>query len=727
MWVGLFLGFVVPVAPAVDQEAGNSGEMKEDFRQAFADPPNEFRIVQYGNPTPKQIEVYRDFGIGGFMAFFHDHLRNPPHPRHQDPAGIGPMIEAAKAGGFQLWLADDYGYPSGMAGGRVVEDHPEFEVRGLFRAVTNGTGRVRTELQLPDDTENIVVAVIHPMADGRPGLDLAQAVDVDDPRRVATGGMDGPWRLSVFAVRPLQSDTQAQSTMAQFQHSGRYPDLMNPAATDAFIERMHQRIEAAAGGLGGKVEGFYSNEPNLMQMPWDWSRRDARPYPTVSWNAGLPAEFRRRNGYDLIPRLSALFEGGDRDSRRVRMHFHRTVADLTAAAYTDRIAAWCEARGLRAGGHCLLEERLPMHVACYGDMMKFAAGLHVPSFDIGIPNPDRIASFPYSHVKLFSGVASWKNRDTVIALPDPIIEGGGHKRLSPAIPLLRNVINRVFLHGGNLITSYTPLHPRNTESEKAAGYSPDEYRALNEYVGRLAVMLRGARQETAVALYYPIADFQADYIPSGKIFTLAVEDYKARQAAWDDTERALLDADVDFTILHPEALLEADIDGGRIRSGRGAFRYLVMPGIDTLSLGLLEKIRSFEAGGGVTLWVGSKPSMGESAAEDDELNRAFASTPVIAAKDLPVRIPAPYDPSFALAFDAGASPVSIARYRRNDMRIHILVNRGREPARVGVRSDASGIPELFDPASGRITILMPPATIQIPDLGSQLIVERKGG
>jgi hypothetical protein len=127
----------------------------------------------------------------------------------------------------------------------------------------------------------------------------------------------------------------------------------------------------------------------------------------------------------------------------------------------------------------------------------------VPAMDIGIPNRDRFDSFHYEQARFCSSIAEWKDRDEVVVLLDPIISGGGLQRLSPEIPLLLNSANWLFFHGVNSFTSYLPLDPINTPDDKgrgrrAAGYTPEEFRAFNEYIGRLSLVLRGARRERTI-------------------------------------------------------------------------------------------------------------------------------------------------------------------------------------------------------------------------------------
>jgi len=716
----MILLFIVAIcgscqAETLVNDTGNS------FLLNFQNPPKEYRIIQYGNPVPAAIDKFERYGIGGFMTFFHNEMRDPSHRQYADPAKIAPMISQAHEKGFQVWLSDDFGYPSGMAGGMVVEENPDYEVRGLVHLKQDGCGRMPVVFEIPDDLERIAAAVMYSIKDGKPDFSSGQVIPVQEKRRVETQGIDGNWQLSVFALKIRDRDSQGQQTMAQFQHSGRYPDLMNPGAMKCFIERMHSRIAAAAGeGFSSKVRGFYTNEPNLMQL--HWNQGSPGPYAYLPWNDLLADKFKQMHGYELIPMLGALYEDDDVGARRVRMHFHQTVAELLSGGFARQIRKWCAEHGVLSSGHFLLDEYLCLHVACYGDLMKFLSEFDIPAFDVGIANPDRIASFSYPYIKYTSSVAAWKGSDEVICLPDPMIAGGGFNRPSPAIPLVRNSVNMAFLHGANQITSYLRLDPGGDSSQGNRGYAPEEYNALNEYVGRISLLLRGARRETSVALYYPINMFQADYKPSNLFWNRVTLLYKDQQQAWDQTESALLDSGLDYTIVHPEALEQAQVRDGVLKIGYGAYRYLVMPQVEIISKNALDKIKQFEASGGVVLWVDKKPIMGDYACEDTAVLKDVAEVEIITPSSLPKRIVCSYGRDFTLKFGFGGQGVSIARFRKANQCIYYLVNRGEKPVSGKVHTDKAVHAQLCDPATGRISEMDGLSDVEIGALGSLLIV-----
>ncbi len=689
-----------------------SDDLIDRIEADFINPPNEYRLVQYGL-AEWSLERYPTYGIGGFMAFFHGELYQSGD---EGPERIGPLVDAAFERNMPVWLADDFGYPSGMAGGRVVEENPEFEVRGLTRLAAEGQGESTVAIDLPEDAERFVHAVRYPMVDGTPDFAQGETVAVE-PNRVEATGSNGDWRLDAFALVIRDRDTQAQSTMEQFGHSGRYPDLMNADAMERFIAHMHAPILERIEDPATKVEGFYTNEPNLMQLHWT---PEEGPFACLPWNAGLPERFQEMHGYDVLPLLGALFEGEGLDARRVRMHFHQTVAEALTDSFARQIADWCTERGIASSGHFLLNEYLSMHVACYGDLMKFASEFHVPALDIGIPNPDRFGTFPYQQTRFFSSIASWKEHDRVILLLDPIIAGGGLQRLSPAMPLLLNSTNMAFFHGANLFTSYKPLDARPDGS--ATGYTEEEYRAFNEYIGRIARVLRGARRETSIALYYPIAMFQADYRPSNRHWPQVAGEYRDRQEAWDRTEAALLDGDLDYHIVHPEAVADATIRDGVMTIGSGSFRYLIMPQMEVLPLAILEQIEAFEAGGGTVLWVDAKPEAGAYAHEDAVLAQHMDGVATVPVENLTGIIERPYDAAFDLSFAPGPTVMPVARFSREGKRIYYLVNRSGEHLEAEVTAERSQRITVLDPVTGAITDRELPTTIEIDAFNSMLIM-----
>ena len=67
----------------------------------------------------------------------------------------------------------------------------------------------------------------------------------------------------------------------------------------------------------------------------------------ADWTPDLPAEFRRRRGYDLLPHLPELLAGGTAEAERVRHDWGKTLTELVDENYLSQINAWAIAHHTR--------------------------------------------------------------------------------------------------------------------------------------------------------------------------------------------------------------------------------------------------------------------------------------------------------------------------------------------------------------------------------------------
>ncbi|MDR1280930.1 MAG: hypothetical protein LBK99_08915 [Opitutaceae bacterium] len=692
----------------------------------FRNPPNAYRIIQYELPA-NRVEKYARYGIGGALAFFYRELyQKGPDGPGQIPA----IVDAARAKSLKIWLADDFGYPSGMAGGKIVEQNPALEVRGVAVVKLNGSGSdggAPVTLELPAWAERFVGAAMYPLVNGKRDVRRARVVPESriSPKNVVVDGIGGDWQLCGFVT--VHREGQVKSTAKQFGHTGHYPDLLNPETATRFLALMHEPILARIKDASSKVEGFYMNEPNLMQLHSD-AKNDA-PMACVSWNAALPEKFREMHGYDLFPVLPALFEGDDLESRRARIHFHQTVAGLLAQNFARRVTTWCEQRGLKSAGHFIFNERLPMHVPCYGDQMKFAAEFSVACGQAGMPHDGQTAAFPFHQVRLMSSLGLWKKHDDVMLLLDPIIQGGGLKRLSPPMRQLLNSANMAFFHGANILSAYFPLDRRETKTEFGAGYTEDEYRFFNDYIGRLGVVLRGARLAAATGIYYPIHSLQAAYLPSRQHWTKMLPSYAGRQQNFEAIENALPGASIEYAIVHPDGIADAEISGdGAMKIGDGELRTLVMPRVEFLPKAVLEKLKTFERAGGAIIWVDAVPKLGVYPAEDAAVAGAFASASPVPVSRIASRVKTPFSPGFDLEITrqgkADNDAFACARFRRDGRRLYLLVNRsGDELSLTASGRTAAAKVRVLDPSTGNVTETALPANLRLLPWRSLLLAQ----
>ena len=226
-----------------------------DLDAAFHNPPNVYRVIQYSRHDGAVLPIakMREYGIGGVMLFqsMNNYLRN-----EDSWANLKTNIRLAKEAGMQVWVADDNGYPSGQAGGLVVAADPAFELRCLLPLVQQGQGPGKVRIDLPAKAESFVSATIYPEKDGQPAYAAGTSVKLSGDH-VETTGLDGPWVLHAFALT-INNDpgSPGMHTQAGFGNTGHYPNLLNSAAMEKFVDLTHAEYARRLGPLKGQIDVY---------------------------------------------------------------------------------------------------------------------------------------------------------------------------------------------------------------------------------------------------------------------------------------------------------------------------------------------------------------------------------------------------------------------------------------------------------------------------------------
>ncbi|HMH14372.1 MAG TPA: glycosyl hydrolase [Edaphobacter sp.] len=122
-----------------------------------------------------------------------------------------------------------------------------------------------------------------------------------------------------------------------------------------------QQVKRAAVGAEGYVLDPYSHEAVANHLkkvgePLMNAFEATPPYAIFSdsfeaygadWTPTLPAEFRKRRGYDLIPHLPELVSGGTAAAQKVRHDYGRTLTELVDENYLTQINEWAKTHGTR--------------------------------------------------------------------------------------------------------------------------------------------------------------------------------------------------------------------------------------------------------------------------------------------------------------------------------------------------------------------------------------------
>ncbi len=235
-------------------------------------------------------------------------------------------VREAEKLGMEAWSYDEYGWPSGFAGGILLRDR-----ENLAAFLTAETGKAYP-VNDPD-----VLAVFRKTEDG---MEFLPAFSEGNDFILIRRGYDES-----------------------------YVDTLNPEITRKFIGATHEVYEKrlSAADFGTVMPGFFTDEPQYYR----WNT----PYSDT-----LPAIFEKEYGYPLIPGLAALFFDYD-GAEEFRYDYYLLLHRLFTNGFIRPIYEWCGEHGVKITGHAVEESSLSGQMMCCGGVMPFYEYEHIPGID----------------------------------------------------------------------------------------------------------------------------------------------------------------------------------------------------------------------------------------------------------------------------------------------------------------------------------------------------------
>ena len=467
----------------------------------------------------------------------------------RDPAAwrlVRQGVRLAQREGLRVWVYDEAGYPSGAAGGRVFDRAPDVEAKGLVRTV-------------------------------------------------------GPGRRARYAVTRLYEDTHATEN---FFEKRPYINLLDPRAVQEFIAVTHRHYAQVLRPIARYVEAFFTDEPSLIAAYIPKGRR----YPlTLPWHERLPAEFKRRTGYELRPHLESLFVDTGPCDRKIRCDFWSVIAALCAETYFGALRRWCRRHGLASSGHLLGEETLYWQTMFNGEPFACYRQLDIPGIDMITSHPAKIMAEGYFMVPKVAGSACrlLGRRRLMCEISDFFgIMGGRHATLAE----MQCTAAILFACGVTDLCSYYSLSFKPKAERKPQEIPPATYRKYTAYATRANAGFTAGTITARVAVLYPITSFHAGFTPSPRSM------YEPHpKGALNRLDRAftilcrtLLEHRIGYDIVDETSLAAAKVVGARLVIGDRAYEMVVLPPLDTFRSQTMAALEAFASAGGAI--VGHTPS-----------------------------------------------------------------------------------------------------------------------
>ncbi|MGF7147956.1 hypothetical protein FHS96_001565 [Sphingomonas zeicaulis] len=336
---GLPLLILAALATVPAQARQQGGSPDDPLWHDFQNPPAEARPMMrwwWFGPAVTDAEIDREIramkagGIGGFevQAVYPmapdggvPGLVNRPFLSDAFIAALRHAGETARAEGMRIDVTGGSGWPFG--GPHIPVTQAAAAIR--MQRVPVPAGATMVMLPAVGPGETVLSAAIGPAGAARTADRPLVPLAIDAPR-VPVAASAEPREALVFVA----GRTGQQVKRAALGAEGYVLDHVDPAAVANHLETVGDRLMQAFAGAP-PPDAFFSDSLEAYGS---------------SWTGDLPAEFRRRRGYDLMAHLSSLFLATP-ESESVRFDWALTLSELVDERYLRRIDAWAKARGMR--------------------------------------------------------------------------------------------------------------------------------------------------------------------------------------------------------------------------------------------------------------------------------------------------------------------------------------------------------------------------------------------
>ncbi len=361
-------------------------------------------------------------------------------------------------------------------------------------------------------------------------------------------------------------------------------DPINPKLGPMVIDTFFRRFEDHLPGQAGKgLDFFFSDE-----LTFGVGGR--------LWNDRVPAEFRRRKGYDLLPVLPALFVDIGPITPKVRMDYYDLIVALSEESYFRPVFEWHDSRGMVYG--CDHGGR-GTDVTEFGDYFRTQRWMTGPGCD----QPGLSSNIVKN--KVASSIAHLYER------PRTWLEGYHSSGWGTNTADLTHATVGNFAAGQNLLSLhglYYTTHGGWWEWAPPCNHFRMPYWAhmklWMQWLQRMSYVLSQGVHRCDVAVLYPVAPVEA-----------GMDGGQAVQAAFQVCD-ALYDRGIDLDFIDFESLARCKVAGKQLHVAGEAYRALILPHPSAVRSSTLDQALRFWKAGGTVVALGALPEASEVAGRD---------------------------------------------------------------------------------------------------------------
>ena len=624
------------------------------------------------------------------------------------------IVDAARKLGLTVWEQNDKDYPCGYAAGKVVAQNKElgrWEIILPHRESRKGPAPLSLDVNAVLPAKQRLVAVVAAGPNAR-------FEDLTD--RVSSGHLDwglpeGDWEIFVHATWQPGVDAQAYPDLVRVEFRG-YIDPLSEAATDLYVQLVLDGTCRAIGydEAGRTWKGFYIDEPGFYSS----GTRLGEIGGGFPYTPDLLPRFEKRYGYSLRPYLPLLWVERGPKTTSVRYDYMDFVSSEYARLFIGKQTSFSQAHGMQINGH--VREDLPYQLGSgTGSNFRTLEAFSMAGFDHisdqwYLPDEDVY----WRQAKMASSISHYLETPLDEAMVEHYAATGWRTGLTEMKAMMDwttcRGINRTVPCG--LDTQDPPvwedapefwLHGKNP----LAPY----FHLYQAAANRETMMIRGGRH---VAKAMVLDTAESAWVGG------AEEQWRSL--------KALSQAHFDYDNVSYGVFADSQrcrIEGNRIRLGREDYEFVFFPGVDAIPIEVLRRLLEFYEAGGTVIILGEGlrtafdptfekvdlvaklPLRSADGRHDDEVkdlvpriwgDRASGRghAHLISYKDIAHFLYA--TDAHDVWIDPNLTLLQYYHRRLSGREVYFFNNEG-EAVRTTVRlKSASGIPELWEPASGKI-------------------------
>lgn len=505
----------------------------------------------------RQIHWLKENGIGGYFMHARSGLQTEYMSKEWMEC-IETCTEEGESLGMESWAYDENGWPSGFAGGKLLEAEAN---RDKYILTKTGAFDPDARVSYLLKEEEIV----------RVQDSISSLCKGDGTDALFTNKLEGEY-LNLYIETGV-------STV----------DILNPSVVRQFMDLTHEKYKQYFGDkLSEKLSGFFTDEPQYYR----WYT----PYTVM-----LEEYWKEKFNEDILDALGLLFVE-KKGYRKFRYRYWKAMQELMLNNFAKQVYEWCDENGVQLTGHYIEEMTMGLQMTCCAGMMPFYEYEHMPGIDC--LGKDTKLELPAKQV---GSVAAQLGKKQV--LTETFACCGWD-----VTPIdLRRIAGFQYVNGVNRTCQHlVPYSQRgNRKYDHPAHYYddnpwiPEGFKEFNDYFTKLGYFLGEGEQHINVAMLHPIRSTYFDYKREleEEGYGIAHLDRELQRAY-----RTLSSRGIDYHFLDETLLAKHGfVDGTFIGCGQCKYEYLVLPSLVTMDKTTEKLLRQYVEQGGKVLLLGEKP------------------------------------------------------------------------------------------------------------------------